>query len=90
MANLPPIFILIIEVAMGIVRKCQKDNTLTQPNEALKCYLILYLEVSPLWLFITIQERKFYQKKMPHICTRFYNKLCTVSEKVQVFITNRS
>ena len=45
MANLPPIFILIIEVAMGIVRKCQKDNTLTQPNEALKCYLILYLEV---------------------------------------------
>ena len=45
MANLPPIFILIIEVAMRIVRKCQKDITLTQPNKPLKCSLILYLEV---------------------------------------------
>ena len=90
MADLPPTFTLTIEVAMRIDRKCQ---------ESVYTYVIKWrfkMVFNSLPWSITFMVaynysgEKILSAKMPLICTRFYNKLCRVSEKTASFYCQQS
>ena len=90
MADLPPIFISIIEVAMRIDRKYQKS---IYPYVIKWRFRMLFNSLPWSITFMVVYNysgEKILSTKMPHICTRFYNKLCRVSEKGASFYYQQS
>ena len=90
MADLPPIFISIIEVAMRIDRKYQKS---IYPYVIKWRFRMLFNSLPWSITFMVVYNysgEKILSTKMPHICTRFYNKLCRVSEKAASFYYQQS
>ena len=89
-ADLPPIFISIIEVAMWIDRKCQKS---IYPYVIKWRFRMLFNSLPWSITFMVVYNysgEKVLLTKMLHICTRFYNKLCRVSEKGASFYYQQS
>ena len=90
MADLPPISIWTIEAAMRIDRKCQKSIYTYVIKWRFKMVFNSLPWIITFMVAYNYSGEKVVSAKMPHIGTRFYNKLCKVSEKGASFYCQQS